>query len=172
MEREMEMEMERERDSKSNRTAAGVGGERSIEGRWAARAQWGRRGGMRWEGTVASLGAACRGTGIAGTEGGASPARPGDGRRLPLYLLVEDVLGLRLGQGVPVGYGLDGRVVPGGRPAGRADGWCHGGLADVVEDSPHRGGIGDEATMRMSAPQFGQTRGRDSNRRASSMAHR
>ena len=33
----------------------------------------------------------------------------GDGRRLPLHVLVEDVLGLRLGQGVPVGYGRDGR---------------------------------------------------------------
>ena len=41
------------------------------------------------------------------------PMTEGDGRRLPLHLLVEVVLRLRLGQGVPVGYGLDGRVVPG-----------------------------------------------------------
>ena len=57
----------------------------------------------------------------------------GGGRWLPRHLLVEDVLGLRLRQGVPVGYGLDGRVVPGGRPAGRADPRRVGGLADVGE---------------------------------------
>ena len=51
----------------------------------------------------------------------ASLAGGDDGRRLPLHFLIEDVLGLRLGQGVPVGYGLDGRGVPRGRPAGRAD---------------------------------------------------
>jgi len=53
---------------------------------------------------------------IAASAGsGTSPARPGDGRRLPLHLLVEDVLGLRLGQGAPVGYGFDRRVLLHGR---------------------------------------------------------
>jgi hypothetical protein len=42
-----------------------------------------------------------RGTITAGAGSGASPARPGDGRRLTGHLLVEDVLGLRLGQGGP-----------------------------------------------------------------------
>ena len=60
------------------------------------------------------------GTITAGTGSGVSPARPGDGRRLTHQLLVEDALGLRLGQGVLVGYGLDERLVPTGRPAGRA----------------------------------------------------
>ena len=85
------------------------------------------------------------GTITASTERGASPARPGDGRRLPLYLLVEDVLGLRLSQGVLVGYGFDGRVVPGGRPAGRADTGRLGRLAAVVENPLHRGGHGNES---------------------------
>jgi len=35
-----------------------------------------------------------------------------DGRRLPTHFLVEDVLGLRLRQGVPVRYGLDRCLVP------------------------------------------------------------
>jgi len=39
----------------------------------------------------------------------------GGGRRLPLHLLVEEVLGLRLGQGVRVGYGFDRRVFQHGR---------------------------------------------------------
>ena len=39
---------------------------------------------------------------------------------VPLHPLVEDVLRWRLRQGVPVGYGLDGWVVPGRRPAGQA----------------------------------------------------
>jgi hypothetical protein len=37
---------------------------------------------------------------------------PGDGG-LPLHALVEDILGLRLRQGVPVGYGIQGRIVTG-----------------------------------------------------------
>ena len=55
-------------------------------------------------GLAASLG---RGKGAGDAGSGASSARPGDGRWLPLYLLVEDVLGLRFGQGAPVGYGFD-----------------------------------------------------------------
>ncbi len=39
--------------------------------------------------------------------------REGDGTRLLLHLLVEDLLGLRFGQGVPVGYGFDGRAARG-----------------------------------------------------------
>lgn len=70
-------------------------------------------------------------------------ARLGDGKRLPLHLLIEEVLGLWLGQCVPVGYGLDGRVVPGGQPVGRADPQRLGGLADVGEDPPHRNGLGN-----------------------------
>ncbi len=67
-----------------------------------------------------------------------------DGRRLPLYFLVEDVLGLRLRQGVPVRYGLNRWVVPARRPSGRADAWRLGRLADVLEIPPHRGGLGNE----------------------------
>ena len=70
------------------------------------------------------------GTITTGTGSGASPARPGDGRRLPLYPLGEDVLGLRLGQGVPVGYGVDGPL---------------GGLADVVENPPSGDGLDAES---------------------------
>ena len=35
------------------------------------------------------------------------PLAQATGGRLTLHLLVEDVLGLRLDQSVPVGYGLD-----------------------------------------------------------------
>ncbi len=35
--------------------------------------------------------------------------------------LVEDVLGLRMDEGAPVGCGRDGRFVPSGRTKGRAD---------------------------------------------------
>ncbi len=56
------------------------------------------------EGTEWACGVVCRGLG-AGRYG--SLAGGDDGRRLPLHFLVEDVLGLRLRQGVPVGYGLD-----------------------------------------------------------------
>ena len=73
-------------------------------------------------------------TGTLVPEGCRSPARTP-----VLQPLVDDVLGLRLGQGVPVGYGLDGRVVPGRRPAGRADTWQLSRLADVVENPRHRG---------------------------------
>ena len=90
-------------------------------------------------GLAASLGA-----GAADARGGGSPAWPGDGRGLPLHPLVEDVLRWRLRQDVPVGYGLDGRVVPRGRPAGRADPRRSDGLADVVENPRHRGGLRDE----------------------------
>ena len=75
--------------------------------RGANRCLGGRRAGLPRGLAVLAGGAITTGAGR-----GTSPARPGDGRRLPLHLLVEDVLGLRLGQGVPVGYGLDGRVVP------------------------------------------------------------
>jgi len=79
-----------------------------------------------------------------------------DGRRLPLHLLVEDELRLRLGQGVPVGYGLDGRVVPRGRPAGRADPRRLGRLADVVENPLNRGGLGDEGGAAYVGGEVGQ----------------
>ena len=39
--------------------------------------------------------------------GDASPGGPRQRAGLPLYPLVEHVRGLRLGQGVPVGYGID-----------------------------------------------------------------
>jgi hypothetical protein len=48
----------------------------------------------------------------AGARNGASPARPGDRRHLPLDFLVEDVLGLRLRQGLPGIYSIERRVVP------------------------------------------------------------
>lgn len=73
-----------------------------------------------------TCGVVCRGPG-AGRA--ASLAVGNDRRRLPLHFLVEDVLGLRLRQGVPVGYGLDRWVVPGRRPAGWADAWRLGRLA-------------------------------------------
>ena len=69
---------------------------------------------------------------------------PGDGRRLPRHLVVEDALGRRLGQGVPVGYGIDGRLFPGRRPACPADARRLGGLADMIENPPHGGGPGDQ----------------------------
>ena len=57
------------------------------------------------------------------------PARRAAGR-LPLHLLVEQVLGLGLCQGVPVGYGIRERVVPHRWPACRSDRWRLGRLAD------------------------------------------
>jgi hypothetical protein len=54
-------------------------------------------------------------------------------------------------------------VWPGGRPAGRADPRRLGRLADVAENPRHRGSLDEKATMRQSAPQFGQTSGRDGN---------
>ena len=57
---------------------------------------------------------------------------------------VDEVLGLRLGQGIPVEYGLDGLVVPGGWPAGRAIPRRLGRHADVVEHPRDRGSPGDE----------------------------
>ena len=105
----------------------------------ADRDGWGR--GSPLGGGRGGLGVVCRGPG-AGRYG--SLADGDDGRRLPLHFLVEDVLGLRLRQGVPVGYGLDRCVVPRGRPAGRADARRLGRLADSQENAPHRGGLGDE----------------------------
>jgi hypothetical protein len=66
-----------------------------------------RRLGARRAGLLRGLALLAGGTITAGAGSGTSLARPGDGRRLPLHLLVEDVLGLRFGQGVPVGYGFD-----------------------------------------------------------------
>jgi hypothetical protein len=55
---------------------------------------------------------------------------------LPLRLLVEDVLGLRLGQCVPVGYGLDKRPTrsargPGQSAVTRSARRCDGGICGV-----------------------------------------
>ena len=59
----------------------------------------------------------------------------------PRHLLVEDVLGLRLGQGVPVGYGLDGRLLPGSGPACGRDPRRLLGLADLSRAAFDRGGM-------------------------------
>jgi hypothetical protein len=94
-------------------------------------------------------------------------------RRLPLHRLVEDVLGLRLGWGVPVGSGLDGRVVPRGRPAGRADPRRLGRLADMVENPLHWSGLGHEGDDAHVGTAVGVDQlAKDLTRRASSMAHR
>ncbi len=61
---------------------------------------------------------------------GPSLAGGDDGRRLPPHFLVEDALGLRLRQGIPVGYGFDARGVPRG-----ADAWGTVRLDDAVEES-------------------------------------
>jgi len=70
------------------------------------------------------------------------------GGPLPGYPLV--VLVLRLGEGIArqARLGVDGVlrrvVVPFGRSPGRRGPGRGGGLADVFQDGPHRGGIGDE----------------------------
>jgi len=74
-----------------------------------------------------------------GAGRGASLAGGDDGRGLPLHFLVEDVLGLRLGQGVPVGYRLGGGVIPGGGPGCWGDPGRIGGLAEVGENPLHGG---------------------------------
>jgi hypothetical protein len=71
----------------------------------------------------------------------------------------------------PSGYGLDERVVPRGRPACWADPRRLGRLADVGESPLHRVASVMKATPHKSVLQRVQTSGRDSNRRASSMAH-
>jgi len=98
-------------------------GEPGIEGLGSARASASRRGATGGDtgskppfGTVP--GGIWRGTITAGAGRGTSPARPGDGRWLPLYLLVEDVLGLRLGQSVPVEHDIDGRIFRPGKVPG------------------------------------------------------
>ncbi len=112
------------------------GGESGAGRGGANRCLGGRRAGL-----LRDLALLAGGTITVGAGRGTSPARSGDGRRLPLHPLVEDVLRWRLHQGVPIGYGLDGRVVPSGRPAGRADPRRLGRLADVGENPRHRGGL-------------------------------
>ncbi len=85
-----------------------------------------------------------RGTITVGEGRGTSPARSGDGRRLPLPLQVEDVLGLGLGQWHPSRVSIDGRVILGGRAASRPDARRRGRLAAVAEHPRHRGGWRDE----------------------------
>ena len=76
-------------------------------------------------------------------------------------------------QGLPVLSEIDRWVVPGGRPAGRADAWRLGRLADVGENPLYRGGLGKEGD---DAPIGTAVRAdqlaKDSNSRVSSMAHR
>ncbi len=66
---------------------------------------------------------------------GPSLAGGDDGRRLPPHFLVEDALGLRLRQGIPVGYGFDARGVPRGADAWgtvRLDSDCPLGKANLL----------------------------------------
>lgn len=60
---------------------------------------------------------------------------PATGGGLPLRLLVEDVLGWRLCQGLPVRQGIDRRSVY------RADPRRPRGLADIGENPLHGGGV-------------------------------
>jgi hypothetical protein len=76
--------------------------------------------------------------------GNASPGGPRRPAGLPLRPLVEDALGLWLRQGVPVGYGIDGRVVPSRRPACRRDWRWLRRLADVGQDALDGSGFRDE----------------------------
>ena len=79
---------------------------------------------------------------------------------------------VRLRQGVPVGYGLEGGSSQAGGP--RAELMRGGSAGSLMWLRIRSTGAASamKATMRLSAPPFGQTSGRDSNRRASSMAHR
>lgn len=78
--------------------------------------------------------------------------------------LVEEVHGLRLDQGAPVGYVLDGW---GGPRAGVIRGGSAGSPMYVVENQRHRGGFGGQATISMSGPPVGAyQRTKDLNRRA------
>jgi len=51
--------------------------------------------------------AGLQGARVLRVAGGESPGGPRQQAGLPLHPLVEHVRGLRLGQGVPVGYGID-----------------------------------------------------------------
>jgi len=108
----------RAEDRKSNRTGGWRRADVTIAG-WrvtsAAREPTERDGdevaiseGAEWAWRVACRGlGAGRGTSLAGGD---------DGRGLRLHFLVKDVLIWRFGQGTPVGYGIEWRVVPGRRP--------------------------------------------------------
>ena len=91
-------------------------------------------------------------------------------RRLPGTALIEFDVGLGLAEEVPIRHRL-GSLLPGGWPAGGRDRGRPWRLTDVVENPPDGGRRRPRcAMMRLSAPQFGQVSGSDSNSRASSMA--
>lgn len=135
-------------DRKPKRTAAGLVRQLSIEGWGSARAQCeptmaggGKRAANRCSGDRRGLsgwlGGARGGTITTGIGTGPSPVRTGDGRRLPLLLLVSEALGRWVRQGLPVGYGLDGRVLPLRQRACQADPWRLRRLAKMVENPLH-----------------------------------
>ena len=146
---------------------------RKVFGKGAARAD--RESGAQtavWDGAGRAWRVACRclpGHDRCGCREWRVSCATRRGRRLSLHLLVEDVLGLRLRQGVPVRYSLDGRVVPGGRPIGGADPRRLGRFTDVVENPLRRGGLGDEGDdSHVGAAVLADQLAKDSNRRASS----
>ena len=134
------------KDRKSNRTGGCRRPDATIAGRRVASAarEPTRRDGDEVaisEGAEWACRVVCRGL---GAERGASLVSGDDGRALLLHFLVEDVLGLRLRQGIPVRYEINRRVVPGRRSAGGGDPGLLGGLAESQENPPHGGGLRDE----------------------------
>ena len=92
-------------------------------------------------------------------------------RRLPEETLVNLQTGVWLGEEVPV-RGRLGRLLPVGRSTGRGDGGGRGGSPLWVRIRSTGAASVTKAMMRLSAPQFGQVSGRDSNSRASRIAQR
>jgi hypothetical protein len=75
-------------------------------------------------------------------------------------LLVEQVLGLGLCQGIPVGDGIRERIVPRRWPACQGNRWRPGRLADMCENARYWRGLGDKGddVLIGTAAQMGQRR--------------
>ena len=85
--------------------------------------------------------------------------------------LIEFHLRFWLSERIVIRFEFDRSVFP-GRGACRGDCRRACRLADVLEDRPYEGASVTKAMIFISAPQYRQVRGKTSNKRAMSVAHR